>query len=199
MYSFKKIALNIGALALLAGVLCSATNDTSGAIKPDNSKPLVIRIVNFKSCVEKSKLGKQEQGSFEALKKQMESVLEEKEKALKEFAGKFNDPDYLDSLSPDAEAELKHKYRMLNQELSQQQTQYYQSLNQTNLKVLQNLNDIVAKAAAQIAKQDNIDLILNEESFYHAPYLDISDKVVAIMDENFQKDNKELKQADPKK
>ncbi|MFQ5729127.1 MAG: OmpH family outer membrane protein, partial [Waddliaceae bacterium] len=80
-----------------------------------------IGLVNFKACVEKSKFGKQEQDNFEALKKQMEGVLEEKEKTLSEISTKFNDPDYLDSLSSEAEAELKHKFRSLNQELAQHQ------------------------------------------------------------------------------
>ncbi len=74
-----------------------------------------VGVVNFKTCVEQSEMGKKEQANFESLKKQMEGVLEEKEKALNEIANKFNDPDYLDSLSPEAEAELKHKFRSLNQ------------------------------------------------------------------------------------
>ena len=49
---------------------------------PNNSqKALKIGVVNFKLAVEESKAGKQEQTNFESLKKQMESVLEEKERA----------------------------------------------------------------------------------------------------------------------
>ena len=47
---------------------------------------LRIAVVNFKKCVEQSKQGKQEQSSFEAMKKQMESVLAEKEKSLNGFS-----------------------------------------------------------------------------------------------------------------
>ena len=53
-------------------------------------------IVNFGSCVTDSKLGKQEQASFESLKKQMTTLLEDTEKQLNDLAAKFNDPEYLD-------------------------------------------------------------------------------------------------------
>lgn len=143
-----------------------------------------IRVVNFKTCVEQSKLGKQEQASFDALKKQMESVLGEKEKTLNEIATKFEDPDYLDSLSAEAETEMKRKFRTLNQEFSQLQNQYLQALQQTNFKVVQKLTDLVTKASAKVAQQEKIDLILNEEgSFFVDPALDISKSVIAIMDQ----------------
>ena len=150
---------------------------------------LKIRVINFKTCIEGSKLGKQEQTSFEALKKQMEGVLTEKEKTLNEMAEKFEDPDYLDSLSAEAETELKRKFRTLSQELTQVQGQYYEALKQTNFKVVQQLNEMVTKAAGAIAKTDNVDIILNEEgAFYVNPALDISGKVITVMDDMYEKE-----------
>lgn len=175
--------------ALLAFVAASA--DTAPTNFEQN-KPLRIAIVNFKTCVEKSKLGQKEQASFEGMKKQMESILIEKEKAVTEVAGKFNDMDYLDSLSPDAEAELKRQYRTLNQEFSQQQNQFYQTLQQANVVIVQKLTKEVTKAAEQAAKTNKIDLVLTEESiFYNVGTVDISDMVVKIMDENFAKEPKD--------
>lgn len=190
MKALQKIILSIGVCGLAAFALCSAANAPQST---EAATPIKIRIVNFKSCVEQSKLGKQEQSAFEALKKQMESVLEEKEKALNEIATKFNDPDYLDSLSPEAETELKRKFRALNQEINQQQSQYYQALTQTNAKVVQKLNEIVTKMATEYAKKNNIDLVLSEENFYYSPDLDISSKIIAMMDEAFEKEAKENK------
>jgi len=128
--------------------------------------PLRIAIVNFKTCVEKSKAGMKEQASFEAMKKQFEVILLDKEKALSEVASKFNDIDYLDSLSPEAEADLKRQYRTLNQEFTQQQNQFYQTLSQTNVAVIQKLTEAVSKAATDIAKKEKYDLILSEESAF---------------------------------
>lgn len=153
---------------------------------------LSIGLANFKTCVEQSKMGKQEQTTFESMKKQMESILEEKEKALNEMATKFNDPDYLDSLAPEAETELKRKFRALSQELTQQQNQYYQTLNQANYRIIQKLTDSVTKASNEVAKENKLDIILNEEScFYCVASLDISSLVVVKMDEAFEKEAKE--------
>ena len=54
-----------------------------------NSLTHKVALVNFKTCVEKSKLGKEEQANFDRMKKQMEDVLTEKEKFLKEIAKKL--------------------------------------------------------------------------------------------------------------
>lgn len=142
-----------------------------------------VGVVNFKQAVERSKLGKQEQSSFEALKKQAEQVLQDKEKQMGEIAQKLDDPDYLDSLSPEAEAELKHKFRMLNQELAQQQQQLYQTLSQANFKVVQKLTDTVNEAAEKVAKDKQLDIVINEDAcFFFAETLDVTDAVVDTMD-----------------
>lgn len=158
------------------------------------TKAANIKVVNFKTCVEGSKLGKQEQASFDALKKQMETSLGEKEKVLNEMASKFEDADYLDSLSPEAETELKRKFRQLNQEYNTLQNQYYQTLNQTNMKIVQKLTDVVTKASESVAKQSNIDLILNDEAcFFSAKPLDISSQIIVSMDQMFEKEENNSK------
>lgn len=167
-------------LAAMAIVACSA----DGA-----EKQLNVRVVNFKKCVEQSKLGKQEQGNFEGLKKQMETVLEEKEKTLTSLADKLSDPDYVDSISPEAETDMKRKFRALNQEYTQQQSQYMQTLNQMNFKVVQKMSEVISKVTGDLAKESHLDLVLNEEGcFFYAPELDFSDKVIEVMDKQFQKE-----------
>lgn len=188
MKQFHKIILG-ATLAAAALVLCSATPQ-NGA-----NSPLKISVVNFKTCVELSKMGKQEQASFEAMKKQMETALEEKEKVINEIAQKSQDPDYLDSLTPEAETELKRKFRALSQEITGLQNQYYQALSQANVKIVQKLSETVAKASAKVAKDNKIDIVLNEEaSFFYSPDLDISSKVVAVMDQIHEQESKEAKE-----
>lgn len=203
MKILKKVMLTVSALALGVLVLSAAgapsqNKDAPGYHKIDQIKQPKIAIVDFKVCVENSKIGKQEQANFDALKKQMETVLEEKEKTLNDMASKFNDIDYLDSLSPEAETELKRKFRALSQELNNQQTQYYQALSQTNMKVVQKITDNVVKASEEVAKKLKIDIILNEDSaFYTNPDLDISMEIVKILDEMFDKEAKENKEIKP--
>jgi outer membrane protein len=187
----KKWQKKITVFAVLCAstlLLCSAAEPTKAPAANSSQAGLKVGIVSFKTCVEQSKLGKQEQANFEALKKQMESVLAEKEKTMNEMASKFNDADYLDSLSPEAETELKRKFRALNQEISQQQNQYMQTLQQTNFKVVQKMQEQVTKAAEIVAKNEKLDLVLNDEgSFYNSPTLNISSKVIVLMDKEFDK------------
>lgn len=194
----EKTMKNLRSLMLALTVLTAGSVSICSAAALDGASTEVtapkIAVVNFKTCVEKSKMGQQEQSNFDAMKKQMETVLLEKEKALNEIASKFNDIDYLDSLSPEAETELKNKFRTLNQEFSQQQNQFYQSLSQTNLQVVQRLSDAITKASAEVAKKNQIDLVLNEESsFFISPKLDISDQIIQVLNDSFEKDSKEPK------
>lgn len=162
------------------------------------TRNLKIGMVNFKTCVEKSKLGKQEQGTFDAMKKQMETILAEKEKSLNDMASKLGDSDYLDSLAPDAETDLKRKFRALSQELSQAQNQYYQTLQQANFKIIQKIAETISKASEKVAKDLKLDVILNEDgAFYYATDLDISSFIVVEMDSLYEKELKAAKEAPP--
>lgn len=142
-----------------------------------------LATASFKTILEKSKVGKEEQARFDQLRKQMEQSIEQKEKALNELAPKFSD-EYLDSLTPEAEAELKEKFKTLSQDLSQDQNQYYQALNQANMQVVQKLFDMIAEASKLLAKDKGLDLIINDEScFFKAESLDVSNDLIKKLDE----------------
>lgn len=177
MFSTLRVigAITVGAIGTLA--LSSATTAQNSTLK--------VGVVNLKSCFEGSKLGKQEQSRFEQIKKQLESTIEAKEKELNEMAPKFSD-EYLDTLSPEAEAELKGKYQRLAQDLSQQQNQYYNMLNQANYQIVQTVSESVAEAAKKVAAGKGLDLTINEDvCFFHNPALDISKEVIVEMDAQF--------------
>ncbi len=152
-----------------------------------------IGVVNFKNCVEQSKLGKAEQAAFEALKEQMVTVLEKTEKELEELAGKLSDDEHVDSLSQDAENDLKMKFQGLNQELARYQNQYYQILNQANFKLISELSSKVSDASEAVAKEKNLQLVLNEEAvFFRDPSLEITKDVIIELDKRFDADEKEF-------
>lgn len=178
--------ISIRALIVAAAVVLAST--AAPAYAADATATVKVGVVNFKQCVEKSKLGKQEAASFEALKTQAEQVLQGKEKELAALAQKLDDADYLDSLSHEAEAELKHKFRALNQEMAQQQQQLYQTLSQANFKIVQKLTDAVSSKAKEIGQKLNLNLVINEDAcFYYHDGLDITDKVISGLDEAFDK------------
>lgn len=184
MKKLRRLLMPLSLLTLCSVLLCSAAEPTPAQAVNGQTKTQKIAIVNFKTCVEKSKLGQKEQANFDAMKKQMETVLLEKEKSLNEIASKFNDIDYLDSLSPEAETELKNKFRSLNTEFNQQQNQFYQTLSQTNMKIVQKLTDAITLASSNYAKKNQFDIVLNEDScFFAAPALDISSAIIKVLDE----------------
>lgn len=185
----------LGKWLVLALIFSAST--LFAADESSTQKTLNVGLVNFKLCVENSKIGKQEQAAFEAIKKKMEEVLDEKEKALNAIADKLNDPDQLDLMSPDEETAEKRKFRTLTQDLSELQNQAYQSLNQTNYKVVQSLAEKVAEASEAVAKENKIDIVLNDEiAFFYTQALDISSKVIEKMDQLF---DQEAKNASPTK
>ena len=152
-----------------------------------------IGVVNFATCVAESKVGQEEQGNFENIKKQLGAHLEKTEKELSGLASKLNDPDYMDGLSPEAENDLKEKIQNLNEELSRYQNQYYQVLNQANMKVVQMISSKVNAASELIAKEKKLDLVLHKDvCFFYSSDLDITSAVIAKMDKAHEKDKKEV-------
>ncbi len=171
--------------ALLATTLALTTSAFAASEAPS------IGIVNFANCITDSKLGKQEQSSFEAIKTQMTSLIENTEKQLNDIAAKFNDPEYLDGLSPEAEEELKTKFRSLNEEMNRYQNQYYQVLNQANMRIMQTISTGINTAAEKVAKDKKLTAVLNKDAcFYFAPTLDVTHQVISEMDKSYDLDAK---------
>jgi outer membrane protein len=178
-------------------ILCSAVALSTSAFAA-NEAPANMGIVNFGSCVTDSKIGKQEQASFEALKKQMATLLEDTEKQLNEINAKFNDPEYLDGLSPEGEEELKTKFRTLSEELNRYQNQYYQVLNQANMRIIQQISGTINAAAEKVAKEKKLTMVVNKEAcFFFNPQLEITNLVVAEMDKMFETESKKQAPAAP--
>ncbi len=155
-----------------------------------------VGVVNFTDCVTNSKVGQEEQSRFEGMKKQLGSHLEQTEKEMNDLASKLNDPEYLDGLSPEAEKDLKEKIARLNEEFSRYQNQYYQVLNQANMKVVQLLSSKVNAASEVIAKEKKLNLVLHKDvCFYYSSSLDITTDVIACMDKNYEQEKKEAEKA----
>ncbi|MCH9610852.1 MAG: hypothetical protein S4CHLAM81_13610 [Chlamydiales bacterium] len=151
---------------------------------------LKIGFVNFKSCMEESKQGKQEMGSFEVMRTQMQESLEKTETELQEIAGKLEDQDYMDGLSPTAEEELKMRFQGLNQELARYQNQYYQILNQANFQMMQTLHTQVSTASEKVRQKQELALVLNEDSvFAFSDSLDVTAAVVDEMNRRYELEN----------
>lgn len=175
----------IPSVALILGLV------TGSAIAAESP---IIGVVNFASCVKESKVGKKEQENMETMQKQMSSLVESTEKQLSEMSTKFDDPEYLDSLSPKAEEEMKVKYQALQEDLQRYQNQFYQVLNHANYQMLQKISTTISKAAEAVAGLKNLDYVINKEAcFYIRPDLDVTMLVISEMDKNFELDAKAKK------
>ncbi len=151
----------------------------------------VIGVVNFTSCITDSKVGKKEQENMESIRKQLASLIEDTEKELKELASKFDDTEYLDSLSPKAEEELKVKFQTLQEDHGRYQNQFYQVLQHANYQMIQKMSGSIAKASEKIAKSKKLDYVMNKEAcFYIRPDLDVTNLVINEMDSNYELDAK---------
>lgn len=155
---------------------------------------LLTGVVNFTTCITDSKYGKKEQENLEALRKQMASLIENTEKELKEISLKFEDTEYLDSLSPKAEEELKIKFQALQEDLGRYQNQFYQVLNHANYQMVQKMSQSISTAAKQVAEKNKLDYVINKEAcFYIRPDLDVTTLVISEMDKKFEIDSKSKK------
>ena len=145
-------------------------------------KGMSVGTVSFKAVIEKSAVGKEEQARFEQMRKQMEQSLSLREKELNELAPKFND-EYLDSLTPEAEKDLKEKFNALSQELTQKQNEFYQSLNQAQMQVMQKVYEMISEASKSVAAEKGLDLVVNDEvCFFKTDKMDVSAEIIKKLD-----------------
>jgi outer membrane protein len=152
-----------------------------------------IGVVNFNTCILESKVGRKEQENVEGIRSQMTHLIEETEKEIKELSAKFEDTEFLDSLSPKAEEELKLKYQTLQEDMGRYQNQFYQVLQHAQMQLYQKMHGTIAKAAETLAKQKKIDYVLNKDTcFYIRSDLDMTSFVIGEMDKTFEAEAKKL-------
>jgi len=176
----KNLSKHFNTLCLGLFVCMSLGTFTAATAAESN---LRIGLVNFKEVIETSKIGKQEQEMYENMKKQIESILTEKQDEFTKISKKLEDEDFRDSQKPEAIKKLEDQYRQLGQELAQGQNQYYQALQQANFKILQRIAEVVAKASEEVASSKDLDLILNDDNaFFNSKKLDVTKDVIAQMD-----------------
>jgi outer membrane protein len=178
---------------LSAALFLTLLSGSAAAAQDSN----LIGVVNFSTCITDSKYGKKEQENLENLRKQMSTLIETTEKELKEIASKFEDTEYLDSLSPKAEEELKIKFQTLQEDLGRYQNQFYQVLNHANYQMVQKISTNISSAAEKVAKSKKLDYVMNKEAcFYIRPDLDVTTLVIGEMDKTYEIDSKSKKLSD---
>ena len=150
----------------------------------------ILGVVNLSTCIKLSKYGKQEQEALESVQTQMTTLMGDLEKQINVIANQLNDPEFVDSLSPEAEQEMQARFHSLGEELNRYRAQYYQVMNQTHIKLMQTMSHYVARASTAIAQKEKIDMVLNQDAcFYFPPESDITTSVIKEMDRQFEQEN----------
>ena len=151
------------------------------------SSTSTIGIVNLRRCLEEAALGKKEAAEFEKMKKQFSNSMGKMEEELSSIYSKLQDDDYMEGLSESAATELRKKFEELSAEYNTAQGQYYQILNQSNLKRMQKIMDEVKKASEIVRVQEGLTVLLNEDVVLAIDAsADKTDDIIKILDDSFQ-------------
>ena len=178
-------------IALLLGVSLISPLFGDGAPFPEVKR---IGIINFQKVYEESKQGKEAASSMQALETQLSSTVQETEKELQEIAQKAQDPEYRDSLSPEAEKEMMQRGQMLAGQLNEQKGQFMQIMNQAEMRAVQELKVQAMRSAQVIAKTESLDLVLPDNAtFYFRPEFDITTKTITEIDKLYDSESAEKK------
>lgn len=142
-----------------------------------------IGLVNFRTCIIDSALGKKESAKLQETRQKTTLSLQETEKELNAVLTKLNDQDYLDALSKEGQEELKTKFQMLNEEMNRSQNQSIQMLQEGQRAMVQKVFEAVQSASKKVSQEKKIPLILNEEAaFYSDASLNVTALVIKEMD-----------------
>ncbi|MCH9612507.1 MAG: hypothetical protein S4CHLAM102_09980 [Chlamydiia bacterium] len=158
-----------------------------------------IAFVDFHSCVVESKYGIQQQKLFTHVEEQTQKYMVEIEMQLQDTIANLQDSDYVDALTPEAEEKLNAKAEKLTDDLMRQEDLLYQTRQIAQSTISQKMQQLINVAAKEVAKTEHIDIILGNQLAYAFPSsLDITSKVIAQLNKDFDEDPNAEKYEVPK-
>lgn len=177
MIFLKNVAKSLCLALLPVAIFAAESKDVV------NIEPARVGIVSVRACVEQSKEGQTARDSLENLNKSLTKSLDELSKKLEEINIKLENEDVRDSLAPEAEKALQDERDNLLQEHEMRRMHFSQQMQQAQMAAMQTLFDRVSKASEGVAADLNLNLIIQEDSaFFFSPKLDVTDRVIAVMD-----------------
>lgn len=139
--------------------------------------------VDFSRVLSNSTRAKQEEKTLQSLQKELEEQVTNVEKEIQSLAEKLQDPDYIDSLSQEAEQEQRTRLRAMSEERMRMIQQVTGQFQQAQQRVVQQIGLLVSQASAEVARLKSLSGVLNREAFFYAdPAQDCTDAVISIMD-----------------
>jgi outer membrane protein len=139
--------------------------------------------VDFGRVLSNSTRAKQEEKTLQSLQKELEDQVTNVEKEIQSLAEKLQDPDYIDSLSQEAEQEQRTRLRAMSEERMRMIQQVTGQFQQAQQRVMQVIGSMVSQASAEVARVKSLSGVLNREAFFYVdPALDCTDAVISILD-----------------
>ncbi len=148
-------------------------------------------VVQVDTCFKSTKYGVKENSEFDQARRFLESGLQAQGLELKAISEKLEDVDYMDSLSKEAEQELRMKMAQLNQEFHYARNVYFEKVQNAQAELQQRLLAQVNAAVSEVAKKKNLTLVVvKEQCLFTGTKLDITDDVIKVMDKSFDANEK---------
>lgn len=153
-------------------------------------------IVNPTICMEKSKFASAKRGEIETFGKELQVKLETLHKEYKEVEEKLKNTEYVDSITPEAEKALENEKAAKAQKFGMAQSEFSQMMQQKQMEFYQALQESIGEASQQIAQEKKFDNIASKDLFFFFDEkLDVTDEVIAKMDELYESKQIEAKKA----
>lgn len=151
------------------------------------SAPMVFgadfAFIDFGKLMQTSKLAQREQQSLAILAKELEGRVNALDSEIQKAVDQLKDPDYIDSLSQEAENEQRQRLQMLGEERMRTAQQVQAQFQQTQQRTVQSLQGLVAAAASQLASQKHYKAIFSKEvAFFVDADLDCTAEIVEMVD-----------------
>lgn len=179
--------MKIKSLLLAAFSLCLCA---TAAYAKEAPLPSPFGVVDFEKCIVESKQGQKEQENLKEVQEKMKKLMAEKEAEVTTISTNLENPEFIDGISPEAEQKLKQKMQVLQEEQELLQNQWFQMLQQANMRFYEEMSHHVKRASRVISKEKKIPFIFQKTfCFSFPPEADMTPLVVQAMDKTFEDQN----------
>jgi len=153
-------------------------------------------IVNFQACVSETKVAQEKQKELEGLEKQFRVRIDEIQKRCKEIDEKLGNEAYIDSISAEAEENLKNERQAEVQKLMSAQNEFQQIMQQQQMAFQQSFVLSLSDAAKQVAKERGHSFVISKDAcLFYDDKLDMTKDVVAKVNAVYDAQKQELEKA----
>lgn len=153
-------------------------------------------VVNFQTCMEKAKIAQDKRRELENFDKQFRVKIDEIQKHCKEIDDKLNNVEYVDSITAEAEENLKKERQAEMQKLMGTQNEFQQIMQQQQMAFSQSFMISLGDAAQKVAKEKKLSHVIAKEAcLYYDDNLDLTEDVIAKINAIYDKQQREAEKA----